>query len=314
MKYLFRDNCVGISIFRQAGVAPTITLVSIVNITDSTATVNVSIAYGDDVSKTGVQVDTTPTFSNPISYEENGAVNTIAVDNLTAETTYYVRAYVIWSLKTTYSSNSLNFTTESSSILPAELQGVEYLQGDGNAYIDTGIIANNILQVSGKFNGNNDLNRSFFGAKTTNNPNYFFMLYYSSNGLLSLRPFSDTSGTKTYTLNANVDFTFTYDKIQKKYTINSYNGSYTTAHQSIGRNLLLFVMDYSLDKSKGKIYHIETNVFNMYPCYIKSGKTFVDNKGFTCSSGTAGMYDIVNSKFYTNDGTGAFLVGADINI
>ena len=147
--------------FRTLEIIPTISLVDITDITDSTANVNVSIADGEDVSKTGVEIDTDPLFSNPTAYEENGAVNTIAVDNLNAETTYYVRAYVIWNEQTIYSSNTLNFTTESGSILPAELQGCEYLEADGASWFSpesNEFIANNITYLKTKLviNGNAD--------------------------------------------------------------------------------------------------------------------------------------------------------------
>ena len=59
-------------------------------------------------------------------------------------------------------------------------------------------------------------------------------------------------------------------------------------------------------------YHDTSIDIILYPCYVKSGKTFVDNKGNVCQAGTPGMYDVENNIFYTNDGTGAFIVGPDI--
>lgn len=49
-----------------------------------------------------------------------------------------------------------------------------------------------------------------------------------------------------------------------------------------------------------KIYKITTHMSEYIPCYRKA-----DNK--------PGMYDIINNVFYTNEGTGEFIVGPDVN-
>lgn len=306
MKYLFRDNCVGISIFQQAGVAPTITLVSIANITDSTATANVSIADGDDVSKTGVQVDTDPTFSNPTSYEQNGVVNSIAIDNLTAETTYYVRAYVIWSGQTIYSSNSLNFTTESGSLLPPELQACEWIGTDG----EQDIILSNILfqnteinitamfdNIQG-FGGWNDKNNNWFGIR--NNVFTIGLISISFTDYIDLKLNFITNTFPTCTYNGN-----TYTATGYFSNVGSINGYH-----------LFKIGGFNGISGKFKNYQVVSNniTYTLQPCYIKSGQTYTDNKGVECTAGTAGMYDLVNNVFYTNDGTGTFSKGADINI
>ena len=77
------------------GIRPIITLTSISDITFSSAIVNLFIADGDEVSKTGVQVDNDQTFSNPITYEQDGVVDSILINNLGEGTQYYVRGYVV---------------------------------------------------------------------------------------------------------------------------------------------------------------------------------------------------------------------------
>lgn len=306
--------------FRTLEIIPTISLVDITDITDTTANVNVTIADGEDVSKTGVEIDTDPLFSNPTAYEENGAVNTIAVDTLTAETTYYVRAYVIWNGQTIYSANSLNFTTESGSILPAELQACEYLETDGNAYIITNANVNNITNLKIKCYQNTTVTSgsSVYGCGITTGNNASMFQLFIQNSKWAIRAFSMTniiSNTNSNNLlNLEIDLT------------NSqaiFNGSITSI-----TNLYTQIISYRLFTLFGsrqqegtyinthnvRIYNCETNLFNLIPCYIKAGKTFTDNKGNTCPAGTPGMYDIVNNIFYTNDGTGTFSKGADINI
>ena len=318
MKYLFRDNCVGVSIFRQAGAAPTITLVSVVDITDSTATANVSIADGDDVSKTGVEIDTDPLFSNPTAYEDNGAVNSIAIDNLTAETTYYVRGYVIWNGQTIYSSNSLNFTTESSSILPAELQGCEYLQTDGNSYIKLNYYANNITNFYIKTsNDGNTSGTVIFGASPNAANN--LRLLRSINGNYLATFFANTNTNYESIVGYGNLLEFYFDKINQYCDFNSERINITNTYSTVGNGqIYLFGGNvngvFYNNLTKARIYRVEVSGKSIYPCYVKFGETFIDNKGNTCSAGTAGMYDVVNNVFYTNDGTGTFSKGADINI
>ena len=295
--------------FRTLEIIPTISLVDITDITDSTANVNVSIADGEDVSKTGVEIDTDPLFSNPTAYEENGAVNTIAVDNLNAETTYYVRAYVIWNGQTIYSSNSLNFTTASGSILPAELQGCEWLQTDGNAYIALSDINISLIRTANiKFIGDSAFGVNYGSGKRfrvlANDSNYAFNWFNNIN-ITSNVPITDTC-------------TITLDDYTNTITFNNETKISSASRTYISNILMLFGFNnsgnYQTFGNTPTIFYFETNIFNLKSCYIKSGQTFTDQHGNVCSAGTCGMYDVVNHVFYTNDGTGTFSKGADINI
>ena len=52
----------------------------------------------------------------------------------------------------------------------------------------------------------------------------------------------------------------------------------------------------------------------IYNCTIMDGSTLVRNfvPCYRKSDSVAGMYDLVNDLFYTNEGTGSFIVGADV--
>lgn len=63
------------------------------------------------ISKTGIHVDESSSFTNPLVYEENGQVNSIVADSLTPDTRYYTRAYVIADGTTVYSQNTRSFKT-----------------------------------------------------------------------------------------------------------------------------------------------------------------------------------------------------------
>lgn len=63
------------------------------------------------ITKTGIWVDTSNSFTNPLIYEENGQVSSIVADNLTSNTFYYVKGYIISDGVTIYSDNTRTFST-----------------------------------------------------------------------------------------------------------------------------------------------------------------------------------------------------------
>lgn len=73
----------------------------------------------------------------------------------------------------------------------------------------------------------------------------------------------------------------------------------TTGHYAYGRLSYL------------KVYNLSTNqlIFDLIPCYTNQSVT---NNGITYDSGTIGLYDRVNNRFYINSGTGVFTKGSDV--
>ena len=68
---------------------------------------------------------------------------------------------------------------------------------------------------------------------------------------------------------------------------------------------------------KEKVYNCQiydgiTIIRNFIPCYATTPVTSVTGK--QCSENTIGLYDFVEGKFYTNQGTGEFLKGKDIKL
>ena len=303
--------------FTTLEIAPTITLVDITNITDVSAVVNVLLT-GNHITKTGVEIDTDPMFSNPTAYEENGAVNSVAVDTLTAETTYYVRGYVIWNGTTIYSSNSLNFTTAQVSLLPDELQGCEWLQTDGDSYIKLVYWANNITSFYCKTSNNGGSSGTvILGASPNINNN--FRLLRSPNAYYTATFFNNTNTNVDSNVNYGDLLEFYFNKTEKYVEYNGTRYNITNAYSTTG-NVQIYLFGGTVNgtlfknATQAKIYKVIVSGNSIYPCYVKSGKTFINIKGNTCSAGTMGMYDIVRNEFYTNDGTGTFSKGADINI
>lgn len=68
------------------------------------------------IEKTGILVDTSSSFNNPLVYETRGAARTITADNLNPNTTYYTKAYVVKEGITVYSNNTASFTTAAANL------------------------------------------------------------------------------------------------------------------------------------------------------------------------------------------------------
>jgi hypothetical protein len=184
--------------------------------------------------------------------------------------------------------------------IPAKYQQVEYLQGDRNAYIRTNFSINfasyNFIELEFDVYAPNGADARFFFS--TDGGEFL----YSHNASNIVYRMSD--GWRTMSTNSYDEFLHV---IMNKDT---YSINYQEAKQYgyTQKNYPKFCLFYSTAASKignhklGAIKYTQNNVliFELIPCYRKAD--FV-----------AGMYDRVNDVFYTNAGTGAFIVGPDIN-
>ena len=83
-----------------------------------------------------------------------------------------------------------------------------------------------------------------------------------------------------------------------------------------GKTKLEIILNGASTFCKEKVYSCKidegiTPVRNFIPCYSTTAVTNIDGK--QCPSGTRGMYDTVEGKFYTNQGGGAdFIAGPNV--
>lgn len=197
-----------------------------------------------------------------------------------------------------------------SSLLPSEFQEVEYIESTGTQYIDTGVkndinfgyveskfqitsLTENIYYVFGCYSGHNKnrLQFSFSGP-------YFIGIGDSYTNTLSNTKFSTKITTvKLSTTHCMVDNEVIYTgsgyiDISDALNIHIFECNNLYYSKSPAKDTRI----YSLD-----IYNnLNVPVRNFIPCYRES-----DNK--------PGLYDLVNNEFYTNQGTGDFEKGNDIN-
>lgn len=209
--------------------------------------------------------------------------------------------------------------------LPLAYQRVEYIQTDGNQYIDTGVLASDYTDRI-----TYDLKMARMGYTDGNYHNYFFgclnnskrsgnVCVLNSRGALVFYLGKNGSGITIGDVpetNAVFTLKITFSAPSKEIT-GVYNGNNVTSSNSRNSdmpsaNIWLFACNLNGSPTSStstpcvaKLYNFSmtqedgTPIRNFVPCYRKS-------------DGVIGLYDTVGSTFYTNKGTGSFTKGADV--
>ena len=179
--------------------------------------------------------------------------------------------------------------------LPSGYTEVEYLQSTGTQYINMGISVphaseKTIVEFAPMDVGNDNAICGHAAPTWSWATNVSMVL--NSNILVG----NTTVPSVSLNVFCKFEYTKTYAKINDGTAVSLQNLSYTD-----GYNNTLFYASTKYGKHKVKSYKLyngSTLVRDLVPC--------------TNASGVAGMYDLVNSKFYTNAGSGAFTVGAPV--
>lgn len=200
--------------------------------------------------------------------------------------------------------------------LPSEYQEVEYIESTGTQYID--IIYNNsndsINTYYYKYLHRTSTKQSstIMGNRTLIGNERFGQIWFRMDQKTAMSIGGDLSASSKFyvetELNKINEVTCQIDNNNKKYTIlfNDYkkeNISFN-GESKAQTGFQIFAGDSSQQSSivlfNIKIYNQDKMLFNFIPCYRKS-----DVK--------PGLYDLVNNVFYTNQGTGDFIKGKDID-
>lgn len=206
---------------------------------------------------------------------------------------------------------------EIDALLPVEYQQIEYIESTGTQYINTKVIPKETL--NGKFEivclnwgypfgSTNGQDRDYWGINLYGYDQNCFECYFGTGKYPKIGKWEKNV---KYTISienkkfycddlllydfANSDNIFNFDTIQPIYLFGlNYRGG-----------------DYREYKFYSAIlYDDKSNIRNFIPCYSTVAVTDVDGK--ECPIGTIGMYDLVEGKFYTNQGTGEFIKGPDM--
>ena len=186
--------------------------------------------------------------------------------------------------------------------LPDEYQEVEYIGSSGTQYIKTGVLTNNGIieqyteiqisklskrQLTGQNNG------WWFGITATN--------YYEGGGTTNIMPSENSFDRIVYTTNyVNNSATMTINETAK------FQRTDSDMNSGLNKEIYIFNINNFSNASmtaKIKSFRITVNnelVRDYVPCYRKSDEEI-------------GLYDLVNGRFYTNQGTGEFSKGENAN-
>lgn len=209
--------------------------------------------------------------------------------------------------------------------LPNEYQEVEYIESTGTQYIDTGVAPTNKTNIKldiDFISGESDKWIPLI-AERTKISTYsgwtamFGIWINSSTKEIALNYVTEDTGAITGT---NGDGRHIYSNTENKFYLdNTLIKTLSTSSFTSALNLYIFALNELIVGSTNietrnctaklyelKIYDDSTLIRDFVPCYRKS-----DNE--------VGLYDLVNNQFYTNTGTGVFLMGeavgtADANL
>jgi hypothetical protein len=189
--------------------------------------------------------------------------------------------------------------------LPSAYQRVDYIESTGTQYIDTRYIPNPTITIKCKVSFRDG---TAFGAQGDNavntlavadSINAVYIRYFASSGIPL--PGVEFKG-KIYELEITPTYTIatTTDGSTAKCGYVAVGESPQYSLFLFARNLSGAASGYSSRRMYYfKIYEGNTIIRNFIPCYRKEDDI-------------AGLYDLVNGVFYTNNGTGNFNIGEEI--
>lgn len=194
--------------------------------------------------------------------------------------------------------------------LPSGYTQVDYIESDGNQYINTGVNADSNLSVKMNFSSNYHIQQRHMGAIKNDNGVYtrhHITINGSSavNYLISYSGQTNSAQNLLSTIDDNKHY-LNLDIYNKKVSVDEETPIDLTLQPfDTELNYWLFArnsnnstnMSFAIMKIYDcKMYYSDVLVRDFIPCYRNS-----DNE--------VGLYDLVNNVFYTNQGTGSFTYG-----
>lgn len=190
-------------------------------------------------------------------------------------------------------------------ILPSEYQEVEYIQSNWNQYfiVWNSFSTDYITEAKFQYLSSSWNDHLFWVSQ--NSPNYRYAFGAWTQNFFTISWWSSWTGVGSLNYNIN---TVILNKSNISINWTSYSSSYSLG--TINKWLWIFCYNAdTLETHSGdrrlfylKVYNQSSTVlYNLIPCYRKSDWVI-------------GMYDLVNSVFYTNSWTGTFSKGNDVTM
>lgn len=200
--------------------------------------------------------------------------------------------------------------------LPAEYEAVEYIESTGTQYIDTGYKPSKFTttRLDHQMTYIDTSNNYLFGIDVRGVANNFYGAYIESNNRVHCsHPYQNgygyfTTGTNRMTLTFGGG-NYSISDATNNYALNA-NGGYAFGNPNEFNNtgqLNLFIFCCNKSGTGGSFTR-----YKLYKCQIFNNGTGEMYRNFVpCirkADDEAGLYDLVNGVFYTNQGTGDFVV------
>ena len=189
--------------------------------------------------------------------------------------------------------------------LPDGYTELEYIESTGTQYIDTGFKPNNNTRVvmDADVTSNTTDWKALFSVRTNSTTGTFGIIWTSSQ---VYTPYYGSLSSLKFTGIAQTGRRI-YDQNKEKTTIGGQTLSYTNTAFQCSYNLYLL----ALCTAGTPNWHISAK---LYSCKMyDNGKLIRDYIPCKNPSNAVGLYDIANSVFYGNAGTGAFTAGGEVD-
>ena len=287
---------------------------------------DIMVSMSDNVNKTNTKVyyayNDTSTAMSTMASTMTSTRTTTAPQNMSvpAQQTKYMYVYVeindpyFGASYTSDASHFISFDIHNTNFVASMLddyQQVEYLESTGTQYIDTGFTQTSLMTIDCDIENTSPSYNYLFGGSQYDagrGVNVYNGLYY--NNTLEYN-YGLNGGYIAYTAASRVFMTQVLTDNNTKMTATINGESFTC---NVGTALASEVRVFAASTTTGyrriysgmklymfKIYDAGTIVRDFIPCYRKS-----DN--------VAGLYDVCTNTFFTNQGTGSFTCGADLNV
>lgn len=179
---------------------------------------------------------------------------------------------------------------------------VEYVQGDGSAYINTGILPTQNLTVNVRFNSSETENAHIFGSRVARFSGVFDLLFQPTDQYRYRFGYSDAEGNFTESTTPSYrNISFGKDG----FSVNNQEQPISATFN--GNSLPIYLLALN---NNGTVLSISQAKIYMF--VVKDTDTVIANlvPAVRATDSVAGFYDTVRKSFYTNAGSsGALIAG-----
>ena len=224
-------------------------------------------------------------------------------------------------------AQNLNVKEKVLKLLPDEYQQVEYIESTGTQYIDTKIYPYRTTTVIKfeitKIIDSGGASNYLAGCYNINDNRYYIGRIYIGNGeLSSANRFNNYTKLIDNSANSGIHEIIYNDDNNCVIFDGVIKGTFSDLTTQSQYSFYLFGRNSPeigfAEASASRIYScklvdktLQKNLKNFIPC--KSTTTVTNADGNIVPANTKGLYDTVEGKFYTNQGTGEFIAGPDVN-